>query len=256
MAYAPRSWPFLTSTGTRISTSIRLINNVWLFVDFFFVLSGFIIAYTYADERRSFNARRFITLRFFRLYPLHLAMALAFLALVLAKQFVLPAVTSLRPSGPHQDSYGLTLWLNLALLHSMGVTSYAILNAPSWSISAEFWTYAVFAAVCVLLSRSWARVAAIVLIGAIGMATILAFNGERGLATYVDYGFFRCLASFGLGTLVWLLVERAPARLPRGAQEIAVAASLLAVVMFLGNTAYDTKSNALAPLLFAIVVYL
>ena len=31
-----------------------LINNVWLFVDFFFVLSGFIMAYTYADERRSF----------------------------------------------------------------------------------------------------------------------------------------------------------------------------------------------------------
>ena len=44
--------------------------NVWMFVDFFFVLSGFIISYTYADRTgAAFNARNFITLRFFRLYP-------------------------------------------------------------------------------------------------------------------------------------------------------------------------------------------
>ena len=137
-------------------------------------------------------------LRFFRLYPLHLATTLAFLALVISKQFVLPAITS--PQGQRTASRRLradaVAQFGLAAL--MGVTSYAILNAPSWSISAEFWTYVVFAVVCVALSRSLARVAAMVIIGAIAMAMILAFNSERGLATYIDYGFFRCLASLAL----------------------------------------------------------
>jgi len=233
-----------------------LVNNVWLFVDFFFVLSGFIIAYTYADERRDFDARQFAILRFFRLYPLHLAVTLAFLALVVAKQYVLPALTSMQASGPLQDDYEWTLALNLLLLHSMGLASYAILNAPSWSISAEFWTYAVFAVVLATLRRSTSRVATMSLIGLAAIAVVLTSTGDRGLATYIDYGLPRCLASFGLGTFVWLLVDRAPLRLPRVAQDLALVASLAAVGVFFEFASARTPLNAFAPLLFAAVIYL
>jgi peptidoglycan/LPS O-acetylase OafA/YrhL len=197
-----------------------------------------------------------MTLRFFRLYPLHLAVTLAFLALVLAKQFVLPAFTSMKPSGPLQDDFGVALLLNVLLLHSMGLTSYAILNAPSWSISAELWTYVVFALVCVTLRRSVRRVAMMCLIGIAGISIVLAFTGDRGLATYIDYGFPRCLASFGLGTFVWLLVDRAPLRLSRLAQDFALVVSLAAVAVFLAFTSSRTPANAFAPLLFAVVIYL
>ena len=52
----------------------------WLYVDFFFVLSGFVQAFTYADRIEGFaDLLRFIVRRFGRLAPVHLA---AFLLLL------------------------------------------------------------------------------------------------------------------------------------------------------------------------------
>jgi len=53
--------------------------NAYLFVDFFFVLSGFVIAYTYQniDSWPAFG--KFYKKRFFRLYPLHIIVLLLFL---------------------------------------------------------------------------------------------------------------------------------------------------------------------------------
>ena len=43
--------------------------------------------------------------------------------------------------------------LNVFLLHSMGLIDYLSWNAPSWSISVEFYTYLVFGLVVVLAQR-------------------------------------------------------------------------------------------------------
>ncbi len=51
--------------------------------------------------------------------------------------------------------------LNLLLLHSMGFIDYLSWNAPSWSISVEFYTYLVFGLIVLLAQRL--RVAALVL---------------------------------------------------------------------------------------------
>ena len=56
-----------------------LFGNVWLFVDFFFVLSGFVISHAYFGKLTSFRSMRvFIIRRFGRLWPLHMTL-LAFL---------------------------------------------------------------------------------------------------------------------------------------------------------------------------------
>src|SRR5262249_28829215 len=50
-----------------------LFRSGWLFVDFFFVLSGFVITHAYGGKLRSASSTlEFMTRRFFRLYPLHL----------------------------------------------------------------------------------------------------------------------------------------------------------------------------------------
>jgi peptidoglycan/LPS O-acetylase OafA/YrhL len=56
-----------------------LVRHASLFVDFFFVLSGFVITGGYAERLAAgFGAWRFALLRFGRLYPLHLAVLAAF----------------------------------------------------------------------------------------------------------------------------------------------------------------------------------
>ena len=65
---------------------LDFIRNAYLFVDFFFVLSGFVITHSYAarlgtiEELGSFALKRFG-----RLWPLHVAVLLAFLAVESAK---------------------------------------------------------------------------------------------------------------------------------------------------------------------------
>jgi len=50
------------------------------FVDFFFVLSGFVIAASYGDRlSRGFSIRKFMALRLGRVYPLHIFMLAVFL---------------------------------------------------------------------------------------------------------------------------------------------------------------------------------
>src|SRR5436190_15498959 len=52
---------------------LLLIQRGWLFVDFFFVLSGFIIADVYGEKiRQGVDFIQFVALRLGRLYPLHL----------------------------------------------------------------------------------------------------------------------------------------------------------------------------------------
>lgn len=64
--------------------SMAFVRGSWLFVDFFFVLSGFVIAANY--RQRLINGgflRGFVILRFGRVYPLHLVMLLAYIAMEL-----------------------------------------------------------------------------------------------------------------------------------------------------------------------------
>ena len=57
-------------------------NDTYLFVDFFFVLSGFVIAANYqARLGNGFGVTKFMLLRFGRLYPLYFVMLIAFLRL-------------------------------------------------------------------------------------------------------------------------------------------------------------------------------
>ena len=69
---------FATPAAISQSTFLR---NSWLFVDFFFVLSGFVIAANYRGRlAQGFGIERFMLLRLGRLYPLHILMLAAFIA--------------------------------------------------------------------------------------------------------------------------------------------------------------------------------
>lgn len=96
-------------------------------VSFFFVLSGFILTYTYGD-RDKFDFGGFLIARFARLWPVHLVTALLVIALIGE-----PASWSRLP-------------LNLALLHAwLPVSPFVFCyNGVSWSISDEAAFYLLF----------------------------------------------------------------------------------------------------------------
>src|SRR5690349_3198982 len=62
------------------------VRNAWLFVDFFFVLSGFVISHAYRGRLATWHdARSFAIRRIGRLWPLHMAVLTFFVLLELLK---------------------------------------------------------------------------------------------------------------------------------------------------------------------------
>src|SRR3990167_7225439 len=60
------------------------IQHAYLFVDYFFVLSGFVIAHAYAERLKTgADAGRFMVRRFGRIWPMHVLMLAAYVGLVL-----------------------------------------------------------------------------------------------------------------------------------------------------------------------------
>lgn len=127
-------------------------------VSFFFVLSGFVLAWSSSE---SDTARRFWHRRFARIYPLHLATALIALALAAT---VLP---SLAPSGPGE------LLANLLLVSSWNPQWWQAVNPVSWSLVCEAFFYLLFPLLIRMLRPLAARGLRIVLVGCLAAVLIL-----------------------------------------------------------------------------------
>ena len=128
-----------------------LIRQGHLAVDLFFVLSGFVLAYNYADQLTTWRSRdtaRFMVLRLARIYPVHLVTLLAVLGMVVAAQAA-GAAGSLEAGRYSAGDFVL----NLFLLQTWVPRVTMSWNYPSWSISSEMFAYLLFPAACVGLGR-------------------------------------------------------------------------------------------------------
>ena len=227
--------------------SAGLVRNSYLFVDFFFVLSGFVIAWNYATRLDSWaGMKRFLVLRLGRVYPLHLFMLLCFVAYETIK---LIAHSEGAFGGGNAPTGVLT---NLLMLQSMGVHDSLTWNGPSWSISTEWWTYVAFALVSAWVGmRNWMLVATAV------AAPLLLFHLSRsGMDTTFDWGFIRCIFGFALGVAccrMYSLVAplaRSPGRVVMTAVECAMVVCVVAFVSEAGTS----PMSFMAPFVFAAAV--
>ncbi|HEV2689890.1 MAG TPA: acyltransferase [Bryobacteraceae bacterium] len=212
----PRFFPGLESLRGIAALTVALYHVSWqshfvhwsfvrngaLMVDFFFVLSGFVLFHSYGGKLESLSSSlRFMIVRFGRLYPLHLASLLAFVAIECAKwgvvRFHLAAIASV----PFAQNTPGTLISNLLLIHGLGINNQPTWNTPSWSISVEFYIYALFALVVVLFRKKPLLLASSGALAIVGL--IVSWKAAGGLDSTVQYGFFRGLLGFFCGVITW-----------------------------------------------------
>lgn len=186
-----------------------IINNAFiynsdLFVDFFFVLSGFVIAYSYQHLKAAAELKRFFKKRFFRLYPLHLVVLLLFVLIELSKHSASGYVHVNKIENVSNDIY--TFLTNLFLLNSVkfpGINDVSW-NIASWSISAEMIAYVVFGFTILLINRNnlgGFKNAIYLLIALLAGAAMYQFTGSFKLTHAFDYGFLRGIIGFSLGVV-------------------------------------------------------
>jgi peptidoglycan/LPS O-acetylase OafA/YrhL len=225
---------------------IPFIQHGFLFVDFFFVLSGFVIAANYRDRIASgYPISKFIFLRLGRLYPLYVSMLFAYLVLATLKYAFEVK------SGQSKTFFETLFMLQIWVPYEAGVSD--SWNAPGWSISGEFWTHILFAAICRITRGRY--VPAFAATSAIAIPIIL-FSTDRYLKVEQGAGgFARCALSFSFGVLsyqVWAtgLVEslKPRGRIAMTAIECAVCGLALFFVSRAGLV------SMLCPLIFSIAV--
>lgn len=180
----------------------------YLGVDFFFVLSGYILTCVYFDVffltapsgREQIN---FIKKRFARIYPLHLATLIGAICLTLILNSV---------SNADIPVYWNHILPQFFLIHAWGMLDSIRWNFPSWSVSAEWFAYIFVFPVVALLFRRYKLLGilslAIFLLIAWVLITEIYFEADIGLQ--LQSGIIRIIPEFALGCVAYILAWKMP----------------------------------------------
>lgn len=197
-------------------------------VSFFYVLSGFILTYTYfsMDEKRDY--KKYIVARIGRIWPLHL-MTLAY------------CVYEFGPSPSSGWEPIAKLSANAFLLHSW--VPYAdwfySYNWVSWSISTELAFYVSFPALLFLMKKDWrivAALAAVLLATMLGVCMALNLPARPSVDSVSGSGLLYIsplcrIVEFMAGMLTWKLYSSIRDRQTSSAASTAIEVGALALLV-------------------------
>jgi peptidoglycan/LPS O-acetylase OafA/YrhL len=185
----------------------------YLGVDFFFVLSGFVLAHVYkrdVDAAR-FNYWGFISKRLGRIYPMHLFTLGLFIVLGLVSLLQGLTYDVWDPAQPFRDldrgQLIRALVAHITLIHAWGSTPGLQFNLPSWSISAEWFAYLMFP-VFLLILRALRGGPGLKLVWAAGLFFAMAVGTELAMGLELtemswNIGILRITPEFFLGVALY-----------------------------------------------------
>jgi peptidoglycan/LPS O-acetylase OafA/YrhL len=191
----------------------RIVTRGYLWVEFFFVLSGFILTYAYghrlAELFRVKGYGAFLRARLIRLYPLHLFMLLVILAMVVGLRALahVGGYVSVFDVRYHPEVNGWSFFLNVILVQAWNTLPYLSWNGLSWFVSVEFALCLMFPAFLWLShGRAW-RGAVLIAVGFAGLLALL-FTSKHGLDITFHNGVLRGACDFAVGVGMAVLFQQ------------------------------------------------
>ncbi|VWX54665.1 acyltransferase [Novosphingobium sp. 9U] len=182
---------------------IYLMPHGYVAVDFFFVLSGFVLYRSYLPRfRQGLGIGTFMVQRLARLYPLFL------LGLMLGLAVALQQIWVADPHATAPSRLATTMLFNGLMLPSPAGLPYYPLNVPSWSLFFEI--VANLGLIVLIFRLPRVALVAICIVSAVGMAPIILRNGSGNIgALWGEHGiaFMRTAFSFTLGVIIAMLPE-------------------------------------------------
>lgn len=173
-----------------------------LFVDFFFVLSGFVMSFAYEEKIKfSLSFQNFIMIRLARLYPLHLFTLLVWVPYVLVQIYAYQhGMGAVNPTDKQKFSSFL---MNLFFLQSFAPSGGAGWNWPSWSIAIEFFCILLFF-IFIRLTKDRSLVPNVLIIF---ITYLILFQYDNPIRTDM-VAFLRGIGGFFSGILLYHLFQK------------------------------------------------
>ncbi|QJD78196.1 acyltransferase family protein [Spirosoma rhododendri] len=242
--------PFVDTAQT------MFFNQSYLWVDFFFILSGFIISHVYSDTF-TYSVHRhqywhYIGARFARVYPLHLVTMLwALLAIIHIRH----TATQIDPGIQDAFSY----WgvpASLLFVQAFHLFDWTPMNGASWSLSTEWWMYMLFPFFVGWIRQFpriryalWLCVASMYLWLMYYAAPYASNMHTTTMNLASNWGLFRCAAGFIVGALSYDLYRQQTGRfLLRSSLFFCVVFFLCVLLM------HEAASDLLVIALFPVVI--
>lgn len=216
-----------------------------LAVDFFFVLSGFVIAQAYETRlATSLTLVEFLKIRIIRLHPLMLLGCAISLCLLVTE--------SILGSGPGP---GAILWAVIAAtllipFHTLPSPGAFPLDGPAWSLFAEYWVNILFAMLVPFLTTS--RLRGLLVIGVAALISLFLIAGGIGNVWQNDtigLSILRVLFPFFAGVMLSRLYRARKIQIPRVSPVLSIAA--LAAILL----SPEFPLNALFQFTMIVVVF-
>lgn len=227
-----------------------IIRKSGLFVDFFFVLSGFVIALNYTNLSKVNEFTTYLKKRLIRIYPLLFWTAMVFFAVY----YVCTYYGFTSSYDEIEGRWLINLAETLLLTNSTPIlgVNYGI-NYPSWTISSEMISYIVFGLLSLTFTTVKKPLKFAIVIGI--CVTFLWYLKQYWVIE--DYGFVRGLYAFLMGCLVYKFYNKKRVY-HKGLEFITVL--VLLVYMYLLSILplqkQEVFSIATIPLLFASILFI
>lgn len=234
------------------------INHGYLAVDFFFILSGFVMGYAYDDRAKTMTTKDFLKRRFIRLHPMVVIGALIGAALFYLQGCEVWDVSKVSVT----MLTGATL-LNLFLIPATpgseirGVGEMYPLNGPSWSLFFEYIGNILY--ILLIRKLSTPALSVLVLLAGAGLAAYAMLGPEGDLCvgfsmtpTGMLGGSLRLLFAFPAGLLLSRVFK--PAKVKGAFRTGALAIIIVSAMPRIGGTEHFWM-NGLYDTLCVVIVF-
>lgn len=201
---------FLSMSGLPRLVDIKvssIVHNGYLWVDFFFLLSGFVICHVYGEKlagRNKETMKKYLWARFSRLYPLHAFVMIMSLIAYFGLVYTFPTYAAghwwIKTST--MDNF----FVSLLFLQNTPLNNPFAWNVPSWSIAAEWWIYIIAIVTIPFLNKKTVLLknAGAIIVAFIGLYLI---STEGNLDEIQELGVLRCLFEFTIGVGIYQLYK-------------------------------------------------
>jgi peptidoglycan/LPS O-acetylase OafA/YrhL len=230
-------------------TNNFIVRQSWLFVDFFFVLSGFIISTNYYNKLYSFETlKEYIKKRFLRLYPL------LFFTVVFFFMYTLIGLSL----GLKADAFPISFYIRETFDSLLFLNSTKILgetqgmNPPSWSISAEMISYLVFGASMILFRN----IKILIFIMIISLSLLFMIYRNDYAFQNGDFGFVRGLFCFNVGVLTYIASRKKLYKTDKFEMPAIIFFLVALYLTYINKGNFERIQYIIMPFLYALIVYI